>query len=285
MLPPLHLPTATVCIPDEEALPLALARTTHLGIGAHQDDLEFMAYHGILACYDSNTRWFGGVTCTNGVGSARSGEYASLSPQELGELRRVEQNDAAQIGRYSFMAQLDYPSAATKDAGDQRLREDLRAILRLAQPEVVYMHNLADKHDTHIGVAIATLQALRDLPPEERPRAVYGCEGWRGLDWMDDAAKVVQDVSGQDFFAETLSRCFASQIGGGKRYDLAVMGRRRANATFLNAHETDALESASYAMDLTPLIVEPQRDITGFVTAHIRQFEEDVRARLERRLA
>ena len=49
----------------------ALARVTHLGIGAHQDDLEFMAFHGILQCFHSETDWFGGVTCTNGSGSAR----------------------------------------------------------------------------------------------------------------------------------------------------------------------------------------------------------------------
>ena len=278
----LHLPTATTYVPDDESLPQAIARTTHLGIGAHQDDLEFMAYHGILACYDSTARWFGGVTCTNGVGSARGERFQHLSAHELGDLRKQEQNDAARIGRYSFMTQLDYPSAIVKQADDHRLREDLLQVLLAARPEVVYMHNLADKHDTHIGVAIATIQALRDLPPESRPRTVYGCEGWRGLDWMDDAAKVVQDVSSHDSFAENLNRCFASQIVGGKRYDLAVMGRRRANATFLNAHQTDAMESACYAMDLTPLITDPQRDIAAFVTEHIRRFEEDVRARLQR---
>jgi LmbE family N-acetylglucosaminyl deacetylase len=52
----------------------ALARITHLGIGAHQDDLEFMAFHGILACFRMrDDRWFGGVTCTNGAGSSRTG--------------------------------------------------------------------------------------------------------------------------------------------------------------------------------------------------------------------
>src|SRR3954470_19652229 len=71
----LHHPTADVFIPDGTALDTALARITHLGIGAHQDDLEFMAFHGIEACYHSDTDWFGGVTCTNGSGSARTGAY------------------------------------------------------------------------------------------------------------------------------------------------------------------------------------------------------------------
>jgi len=60
-------------IPDNSSN--ALARTTHLGVGAHQDDLEFMAMHGILECYDKDELWFGGVTCTNGAGSARTGEF------------------------------------------------------------------------------------------------------------------------------------------------------------------------------------------------------------------
>ena len=62
MITPLHNPTAEIFVPDGRTVPAALARITHLGIGAHQDDLEFMAFHGILACYGSMTEWFGGVT-------------------------------------------------------------------------------------------------------------------------------------------------------------------------------------------------------------------------------
>ena len=46
----LHIPTADIFIPDGQPPAAALARVTHLGIGAHQDDLEFMAFHGIEAC-------------------------------------------------------------------------------------------------------------------------------------------------------------------------------------------------------------------------------------------
>ena len=42
--------TAELFIPDGLGEQAALSRVTHLGIGAHEDDLEFMAYHGILAC-------------------------------------------------------------------------------------------------------------------------------------------------------------------------------------------------------------------------------------------
>ncbi|MEO6788927.1 MAG: PIG-L family deacetylase, partial [Chthoniobacteraceae bacterium] len=61
-----HLPSADIFVPDGLPAADALARVTHLGIGAHQDDLEFMAFHGILQCFHSDTEWFGGVTCTNG---------------------------------------------------------------------------------------------------------------------------------------------------------------------------------------------------------------------------
>jgi len=73
-------PRARLMIPDGLAAPEALRRTTHLGIGAHQDDLEFMAFHGILACYDQKDRWFGGVTITDGRGSSRAGKFQDRTP-------------------------------------------------------------------------------------------------------------------------------------------------------------------------------------------------------------
>ena len=60
---------ALACVPNGEAVEAALRRTTHVGIGAHQDDLEIMAYHGIAQCIGDNMRWFGGITCTDGAGS------------------------------------------------------------------------------------------------------------------------------------------------------------------------------------------------------------------------
>ena len=43
-----HNSTAEIYVPDGKSVVAALKRVTHLGIGAHQDDLEFMAFHGIL---------------------------------------------------------------------------------------------------------------------------------------------------------------------------------------------------------------------------------------------
>ena len=39
-------------------------------------------------------------------------------------------------------------------------------VFRAARPQVVYLHNLADKHDTHVGVALRSLAALRPVARE-----------------------------------------------------------------------------------------------------------------------
>jgi len=280
----LHNSTAQIFVPDSKPVADALKRITHLGIGAHQDDLEFMAFHGILECFASEEKWFGGVTCTNGAGSSRTGVYARITDAEMMAVRRTEQNSAATIGQYAAMIQLDYPSSAVKSATDPALKNDLKEILAATGPEVVYTHNPADKHDTHIGVVMAALQAMRELPRAQRPKRVIGCEVWRNLDWMKDADKVLMDVSGRDNLAAALNGVFDSQIAGGKRYDLATLGRRAANATFFESHATDKTNQLIFGMDLTPLVADETMDIVQFVTGHIRQFENDVRSRLSKRL-
>lgn len=280
----LHQPTAKIFVPDGQPVPAALSRITHLGIGAHQDDLEFMAFHGILECFDSDTKWFGGVTCTNGAGSSRTGAYANYTDAQMMEVRRTEQEHAAILGHYAAVIQLDYPSRAVKSASDPAVKEDLQAILAATRPEVVYTHNLADKHDTHIGVAVAALHAMRALPRDQRPKQVIGCEVWRNLDWLNDADKVLMEVGGRDNLAAALNGVFDSQIAGGKRYDLATLGRRAANATFFESHATDRSTHLTFGMDLTPLVVDENLDLIQFVSRHIRAFEEDVCRRLTQRL-
>jgi len=281
----LHNPTAEVFIPDGNAVPEALARVTHLGIGAHQDDLEFMAFHGIIACFGREDKWFGGVTCTNGKGSSRTGPYAELSDQQIAAIRRQEQNKAAAIGQFGAMIQLDYASSAVKNSAATDLKNDLKAIFAATQPEVVYTHNPADKHETHIGVVVAALQAMRELPREKRPKQVIGCEVWRDLDWLLDSEKVVMDVSGHDDLAAALNGVFESQIAGGKRYDLATLGRRAANATFLESHATDLASQVIFGMDLTPVVADDSKDIVDFVCGHIERFQADVRQKLAERLS
>lgn len=279
-----HHPTAEIYVPDGQPVAAALKRITHLGIGAHQDDLEFMAFQGILECCSSKTKWFGGVTCTNGAGSSRAGKYKKFSDEQMLAVRRREQNRAAKLGKFGVMLQLDYPSSAVKSPADTALKEDLKKILAATKPEMVYTHNPADKHDTHIGVVIAAIQALRELPRRQRPKKVIGCEVWRNLDWLPDADKVLMDVSGHDQFAAKLNGVFDSQIAGGKRYDLATLGRRSANATFFDSHATDAATQLIFGMDLTPLVADETKDIAAYVTGFIEKFQDDVKAKLNKRL-
>lgn len=276
--------TAEIFVPDGQPIVEALPRITRLGIGAHQDDLEFMAFHGILACYQDDAEYFGGVTCTNGNSSARTGPYAGYTDAEMMAARRREQNAAAVMGHYGVMIQLDYPSSAVKGSAASALRNDLKQILAATRPRIVYTHNPADKHDTHVGVVVAALQAMRELPRTERPQKVWGCEVWRNLDWLPDADKVLMDVSGHENLAAALNGVFDSQIAGGKRYDLATQGRRRANATFFEPHAVDKTTQLAFGMDLTPLVADESRDIVTYVGDLIEKFRSDVERKLQEQL-
>jgi LmbE family N-acetylglucosaminyl deacetylase len=271
-------------VPDGLPLAEGLKRCTHIGIGSHQDDLEFMAFHGIQECYMDEEKWFGGITCTDGAGSPRTGPYAGCSDTEMRHIRRQEQDNAARVGRYGVMLQLGHSTATLKSGSTEPLISELAAILEAASPQIVYTHNPADKHDTHIVIFAAALEALRQLPAEKRPRAVYGCEVWRGLDWMLDDEKVLLDTGRRENLAAALNGLFDSQISGGKRYDLAVLGRRRANATFMEAHRADHSSMLTYAMDLTPLLTDPSADPVEWVASAIERFRDDVTKRLRRYL-
>ena len=271
-----------IFVPDNKALSEALTRTTHLGICAHQDDLEFMAYHGILTCFGQKDKWFTGVVATDGAGSSRAGIYANYSDAEIAAVRPREQRKAAFVGEYSAMIQLGYTSAAIKDATNPNVVADLASILHAARPEVLYLHNPADKHDTHIGTVLRAVAALRRLPKTARPAKVYGCEVWRNLDWLCDNDKQIHDVSAFPNLAAALNGVFDSQITGGKRYDLAVVGRRLANATFFDSHSTDKATALQWAMDLTPLVENDSLDVVQYTLGFVERMAADIKARIEK---
>ncbi len=277
-------PKANLWIPDQTSGPAAFSRTTHLGIGAHQDDLEFMAYEGIVACYDQADQWFGGVIMTDGRSSSRKGPYANWTDDQIAAERIKEQHAAAKIGQFSFIAQLGYLSKEVRAANAAIVVKDLVTILEASQPQVVYLHNPADKHDTHVACFMRCIEALRQLPAAKRPTKVLGCEVWRGLDWVLDAQKVAMDVSANPALAQRLNEVFATQIVGGKRYDLAVLGRRTANATFYDAHASDQASSIQWAIDLTPLIHNPQLDVVDYTLQFVDQLKSDITQRLRQAL-
>jgi LmbE family N-acetylglucosaminyl deacetylase len=269
-------------VPDGLPVDEALSRTTHLCLAAHQDDIEIMAAAPILACFQQPDQWFTGVVVTDGRGSPRDGIYKDYDDEEMRLVRFKEQRKAAFIGEYAAQIMLDYPSKIIKDASQPDPVSDLVKILQATRPKEVYTHNLADKHDTHVGVALRVIAAIRQLPREERPEKLYGCEVWRDLDWLVDSDKVGFDTSEHESLQAALVGVFDSQIAGGKRYDLATMGRRKANATYFQSHGVDTSLGVSYTMDLTPLVADADLDPAAFTQTFIQRFAEDVAARFQR---
>ncbi len=275
-------PGADVFVPGPAAGPEeALGRVTHLCVGAHQDDIEIMAQSGISDCLGAPGRAFGGVVVTNGAGSPRSGSFAAFTDEQMLAVRREEQREAARIGGYSIQIQLSHPSADVKRPGHPGVAADLAAIFSGCRPEVVFLHNPADKHDTHVAVLLRCLEAIRSLPAARRPARVLGCEVWRDLDWLPDSEKVALDSGRHPELARRLLAVFDSQVSGGKRYDLAAIGRRSANATFHTSHATDSLAGITWAVDLTPVTRDVGPSIRDYTGALIARLGADVSQRLK----
>lgn len=272
----LNKPTAEFYIPSKENIIESINKTTHMSIAAHQDDIEIMAYDGILKCYQKADKWFTGVVVTNGAGSMREGKYISYTDKEMKKIRNLEQKKASEIGEYGLLALLDYSSFEAKDPKNKEIVKELSKLIKLARPDVLYTHNLADKHDTHLGVAIKVIEAIRNLDKEYRPKKLYGCEVWRDLEWMVDSEKIIFDVSGNPELALSIISVFESQIIEGKRYDLATIGRRLANATYLSFQTVNESDAIIYAMDLTPLIIDDSIDVITYITSYISRFEKCV---------
>lgn len=279
----LRRPDADVYVPDGLDVDAALARTTDLGVGAHPDDLEFGYLIPIGECRKVADRWFAGVTCTDGAGSARGGRFAAYTDAEMVVVRREEQRQAAAVGEYGAVVQLGHPSADVKsDAGSRWLADELVSILDLTRPLNLYTHNPADKHDTHQAVMAATVQAVRQLPPAARPSRFVGVEGWRDLDWLGDGEKLRLDATPHLDLAEEFAAVYASQIEGAKRYDVAIQGRRRANATLHGIRATDDAEEVIVAIDLTPLLRNDDLDPVDYTLSAIDRFRGDVEKSLRR---
>lgn len=277
----LHNPHAEIYLPDGLALDEALSRTTHLAVGAHPDDVELIGYPGILECFGRSDRWFTGVVTTDGSGSPRGGAYAACSDEQMRGIRRREQKKAAMVGEYAAVGFLDYSSAGLKEPSEAKVVGDLEALLTLTRPTVVYTHNLADRHDTHVATALRVVDACRRLEPAARPKQLLGGEVWRDLDWLSEGDKVILDVSGHENLGGALLGVFDSQMEG-KRYDVAALGRRRAHATFHQSHGIEPATGLAFAMDLTPLVEDVSLDPAAHVAAILGRFVADVRDRVAR---
>jgi LmbE family N-acetylglucosaminyl deacetylase len=273
-------PKSDVYVPGGSAPDDALSRVTHLCIGAHQDDIEIMAYSGICDALDRPGGGFGGVVVTNGAGSPRTGPYKEYTDERMQGVRRDEQRRAADLGKYTIQIQLGHPSADVKRPGHPGVAADLAAIFAGCAPEVVYLHNPMDRHDTHIAVLCRCLDAMRALRLGRLPGRIFGCEVWRDLDWAIEADKVALDSGRRPELAAKILGVFESQIAGGKRYDLATLGRRAAHATFHESHAADRFSGITWALDLRPLLDSNGPTLDEFAGAILARFRDDVLGRI-----
>jgi LmbE family N-acetylglucosaminyl deacetylase len=275
----LSQPEAHIFVPDGTPPDDALRRTTHLVIGAHPDDLEFMAWHPILECFENDLLWLTGVIASDGRASPRAGQYAHYSDEAMIKVRLKEQRHAAITGEYSAVVHLMHSERGEVMEGRPRaLVDELKSIVSATSPTFVMTHNLADSHPHHLVVATAVVAALREL--DYKPQSFFGGEVWRGLDWLTHDDKATFDVSSHQNLTSALMGVFDSQITGGKRYDLATAGRKRANATYHHATTTDQSTALEFAMNLMPLLEDPHLDPVVFVGNLISRFQTEVQGRL-----
>lgn len=272
---------ADVFVPGGGDAAAALSRVTHLCVAAHQDDIEIMAHAGICDCLEQpDKRAFGGVVVTNGAGSPRAGVYASTTDEEMQRIRVQEQRNAAEMGHYAIQLQLAHPSGDVKKSGHPAVLADLETLFSACTPEVLYVHQPADKHDTHVAVLCRVVEALRRVPAAKRPKKVLGCEVWRDLDWLVDTDKVLLDSGRREELARAMLLAFDSQVTGGKRYDLATLGRRFAHATYHTSHAVDKVTGITWAMDLTPAIQDNGPTLEALTRGYMEKFTQDVLARV-----
>lgn len=277
---PLELgPRAVVIVPDERTIEQALADATDLAVVAHPDDLELLLPTVLASCSSQPDRSFVGVVCTDGAGSIGV-EGAPTGSTLLVALRADEQRAACEVGGHAVVM-LGCDSTALRDPGRRgEVARVVADILRTCEPAVVYTHALLDRHVTHVAVALAVVDAARragragtdttsggrDSASRGRQPPLLGVEGWCSLDWLADDDRVELPGIDDARLGRRLAACFGSQLAH-KRYDVAMEGRRRANATLHRHDAPDAADELTLALDMTQLVVDPGLEPSAFLDA------------------
>ena len=251
-------------------------KVKYLCICAHQDDAEIMAIDGILKGYYSKKYSFALVVTSDGAGSARSGVFKDYTDEMMKKVRIDEQKEASEIGGYHSLYLLNYTSNEIKEKNNDLIVNEFVRIIKELKPEVIYTHNILDKHKTHLGVAFKVIEAVRSLPKIDQPKLFYGCEVWRGLDWVNDEMKVGFNVSRNIKLAKKILNVYKSQIEGGKEYTKATIGRRYQNATYYKSHSVDSFKQVSYAIDYRPLLQNPNLTVKDFALSFVDKLKEEV---------
>lgn len=252
----------------------ALLQAQHIAIAAHQDDLEFMCAHAISQSF--KTKSFFGIIVTDGAGSPRSGSFAKVSDSEMKNIRLEEQKSAANLGQYCGILQLGYSSADLKNQTHNKLIEQLKGLLKDVKLKTLWTHNVCDRHLSHTRVCWHVLKALRELPKNERPTKLFGCEVWGALDWLSQSDRKEFGISAEMSWLKSLMNQFPSQIEGGKNYTEAVLGRKTANATLSSSHQVDTNRLSEICMDMSPLVLNESLNINSYIKSLIQNFSTEV---------
>lgn len=245
----------------------------YLGISAHKDDLELMAFDGIVK--GQREYGFVGVVLTDGAGCVKVKPYDKLTDAQMVDLRTKEQKEASEIGAYESLYLLEYSSAQTKSILEQEVMEVAEVIKQYPNLDAIYIHSPFDNHPTHIAACKVVLEALKKVPKNCLPKKLYGCEVWGSLEWLPDNNKVIFDVSGNYRLANKIMGAFTSQ-NLAQHYDRAIVARRRANATFAASHAAANSNALAYAVDLTE-VMNGDISITDFIDNVINKFRTRIK--------
>jgi hypothetical protein len=99
---------------------------------------------------------------------------------------------------------------------------------------------------------------------------------------MADEDKIVFAVDRRPNIAAALLGVHDTQNSGGKRIDQATLGRRQAHASYNASHAVDQVSALILAMDLSPLLVNPQLDPADYACSLVDHFRDEVIDRIKR---
>ena len=146
-------------MPELEPLPEDWDRG--LAVVAHPDDMEYGAASAV-ARWTAQGKQISYVLVTDGEAG-----ISSMPPEEVGPLRRREQEDSCAAVGVEDIEFLGRPDGLV--VADLELRADLAAAIRRHRPEVVLSINFRDSwggpswnHVDHRAVGVALLDAVRD---------------------------------------------------------------------------------------------------------------------------
>ncbi|MCI5073059.1 PIG-L family deacetylase [bacterium] len=257
-------------------LPQRGENISHLAIGAHPDDVEIFAYNAIEACYQSKEKNFAAIICTNGSGAPKYGEYKNKSKDEIIQIRKMEQQKAAQLGQYSGLIHFNHESEVVKNKSDILLN-DLKLLLDYFKPNYIFTHNPFDAHATHRYTLLACLKALKAIDHQAWLKGFFACEVWGSLDWLPSQFKYVLGENNSEELQKQLLNCFYSQnVGSQKRYDLGTVGRKQGNATFFESDQGNRYTHQSYAIDLLPVLNDSQHSLVEYCQQIVLAFQASV---------